>query len=231
MLKPRRGNKADKHAIVHYFEELGFTIRVFEEMEMYQIEAILKMYAKDQSSSYDLLLCFFLTHGFSDLLCAKDQAYRLKMIFEPFLPQNCEKFVGVPKLFIINACRGRDYDKGNDVQFDAPGVPIDIPEDDDFLVAMSSTPGFKTLRHSIFGSFYIKYLIKTLRKSRAENVNEDIHSILTTVQRKIAFKIHFTNKQVAMSDEERKKYNRLKQMPIFFSTLRDKLSINRNYKH
>ncbi|RWS25232.1 caspase-like protein [Leptotrombidium deliense] len=226
-LNSRFGTEIDKNAIVSFFQEIGFIVpEPFQDMKVDEIKQTLLKYARNEDKlDYDLLACFILTHGNRDQLCAKDNRYPSIMLYEPFLPQNCELLKDKPKLFFLNACQGEGYDGG--FKFDACDVPIDTPEDDDFFVSMSSVPGFKSWRSSATGSFYIESLIRTLRKSRIENPHEDINSIITTVQREIASKVEISSKQIRnMTEEERKKYPIIKQMPIFFSTLRDDLALN-----
>ncbi|RWS22064.1 caspase-3-like protein, partial [Leptotrombidium deliense] len=229
-LEERKGNKADKDAIDAYFREINFIVRVYEDKTVDEIENILRKYAKNEENlSYGVLVCFILTHGNRDHLCAKDSHYKLNKILEPFLPGNCEILNGRPKLFIINACQGEVFDEGNVVHYDACDVPLHTPEADDFLVTLSSVPGFKSFRHKIIGSYYVQHLIETLRKSRSCDVNEDIHSILTTVHDKIAFKALLENQHEKISAEEEKDFEKVIQMPIFLSSLRDELAVNRHY--
>lgn len=49
-----------------------------------------------------------MTHGTENgLLYAKNTKYKLKSLWSPFTADNCPSLAGKPKMFFIQACRGR----------------------------------------------------------------------------------------------------------------------------
>jgi caspase-like apoptosis-related cysteine protease len=56
----------------------------------------------DDLKNYDCLVVFVLTHGGEfEVICAKDQAYYVKDLVEPFTGRNCIHLANKPKLFFI----------------------------------------------------------------------------------------------------------------------------------
>jgi hypothetical protein len=61
--------------------------------------AVTKM---DELKNYDCLVVFVLTHGGErDIIFAKDRAYYVKDLVEPFTGRNCIPLANKPKLFFI----------------------------------------------------------------------------------------------------------------------------------
>lgn len=102
-----------------------------------------------------------LTHGEeNDMLMANDGGYHLYKFLENFTPVCLKSMAGKPKLFIIQACRGKKADRGVQmraklVQADSGKDQVDsqreiftYPEFADFLVVMSSHHGRLCLKES-----------------------------------------------------------------------------------
>ncbi|RWS19982.1 caspase-8-like protein [Leptotrombidium deliense] len=204
----RHGTNADRDALKSYFEGIGFKVPIpHEDFTVEEIFNTLYEYANNEDN-FDCLVCIFLTHGKQDSLAACDEEFEMRLIFTPFSSQNCPKLKGKAKLFFINACQGNK--KGNlnvlvkakNEESDACDVPM-VPRDDHFLFCMSTVPGFLGWRHKKKGTFYIQCLVKILNRC---GTSEDIHTVLTTVNREMVFKLR----------------NRFKQMPIFWTSLLDK---------
>ncbi|RWS19675.1 caspase-1-like protein, partial [Leptotrombidium deliense] len=181
-LEDRVGTHEDAEAIAIYFLEKGFKVDLLHDKKYCEVTDVLKMHAAE-SNDWDCFICFVLTHGAKDKLYAKDDSYKHDSLFTPFMSESCESKA---KLFFINACQGNTLDIGIELFTDACEVPLHTPEGDNFLVALSSVPGFTTMRHEHKGSFFIQSLIEFLRNNES---GEDILTILTNVSRKIAFDV------------------------------------------
>jgi len=56
----------------------------------------------DELKNYDCLVVFVLTHGDEcEIICAKDGAYYVKELVEPFTGENCTQLASKPKLFFV----------------------------------------------------------------------------------------------------------------------------------
>lgn len=94
---------------------------------------------------------FVLTHGNEKKeISAKDVYYPLNKLWECFTGDNCLSLAGKPKLFFINACRGKKIDRGikflhfkGKTQADSSSKVqgYKIPNHADFLFAHSTAHG------------------------------------------------------------------------------------------
>lgn len=99
----------------------------------------------------DCLVVVILTHGEKDdFLLAKGGKYHLYEFLKIFSPSEMRSMVGKPKIFIIQACRGDDKDKGVELCYAADNTneqiyawpdKITCPEFADMLIVMSSHYG------------------------------------------------------------------------------------------
>lgn len=106
--------------------------------------------SKDDYTDCDCLAIFVLTHGRSKgEISAKDMHYPVEKLWQPFTADNCISLAGKPKLFFINACRGKKKDSGIKTFFkrgttQADGARRDgykIPTHADFIIAQSTVEG------------------------------------------------------------------------------------------
>ncbi|RWS19913.1 Caspase-1-like protein, partial [Leptotrombidium deliense] len=217
-----------------YFESIGFCVNVINDAKLKTIQETLRDYANGKhGTNIGCFLCFVLTHGNKNKLCANDTVYFYEELYTPFLPANCEFLNGKHKIFVINACqddpeKGINYDPGNKYYTDAANLPIHTPEDDDFLVALSSVPGFTTMRSVIDGSFFIQCLFECLEANRREMVKDDFVSLLINTGRRMAVDVSRNYGRFSSLDPKKDKCDKKenqKQMPIFFTTLREHLFI------
>ena len=117
-----------------------------------------------------------------------------------------KSLAGIPKLFILHACRGRKKDSGLEVQEDVHVSKKAIPSMADFLLAYPTPLSFVSYRDIVKGANFIQQLCATLADEKFDK--EDFHTILTEVAYRIA---------------EKKKNKETKEMPNFMSFLRHKL--------
>lgn len=102
----------------------------------------------------DCLMVFILTHGeANDKLMAQNDSYNLYEFLEHFTPTALKSMAGKPKLFIVQACRGRKLDRGVQLRakliqadcakdvVDSQSVVYTYPEFADLLLVMSSHHG------------------------------------------------------------------------------------------
>ena len=180
--------------------------------------------AKQDHSDNDCLFVTIMTHGEKDgKILAADTEFMVQDLWECFVGDNCSSLIGKPKLFFIQACRGSMRDAG--ILFkpkpkmrsfslsdtvDAIAYqerPFVIPTLADLLLMYSTAEGYYSFRNPEDGSWFIQALCEELQ----ENVHEDLMTILTGVNRRVAF-----GKQ---SNSERSDLHALKQMPNIMSTL------------
>ncbi len=124
----------------------------------------------------DCFVCCILSHGEKEGVCGTDGALiSVDEIREPFNGYNCQRLAGKPKLFFIQACRGKRNQLSVHVQADAPDdgesemevdgedFDIRIPADTDFLIARSTTDGHFSYRKPEEGTWFIQSLCRNLK--------------------------------------------------------------------
>jgi caspase 7 len=141
-----------------------------------------------------------MTHGKSDgKVYARDREFNVQELWAPFVGENCPSLIGKPKLFFIQACRGSMTDPGTLFKpkpkarlksspdtvdaSSSKGEVFVIPTLADLLVMYSTAEGYYSFRNPADGSWFIQAICEELR----ENPQEDILTILTGVNRRVAF--------------------------------------------
>lgn len=171
-------------------------------------------------SNNDCLMLFIMTHGEKDgCLDASDDSFKVEKLWKHFMGEKCLTLTGKPKLFFIQACRGRQFDRGSKLHaydvVDAKGSTtnnlVSLPTSADQLVMYATPEGYVSVRNTVEGSWLIQELCDQLEN----NLKDDLMSMLTTVCRKVAMReiqtpIHKSNVGA-------------KQMPIIVSSLTKKI--------
>lgn len=216
-LEIRKGSFKDSEDMEGCLNELGFDVDVFHNLKYGEIMEHIEQTAAMNHSNNDCLLIAVFTHGeASGFLHAFDTHYRLEKLWCRFTDENCPTLVGKPKLFVIQACQGDKYDDGitltRDIETDGWFEPNKIPVNPDFLIALSSVPGYYSWRNRDRGSWFIQALCEELHYSAKEM---DILSLLTLVNRNVALNFESnTLKHVS---------NHKKVVPCFSSMLTRRL--------
>ncbi|PSN56154.1 hypothetical protein C0J52_03349 [Blattella germanica] len=167
----------------------------------------------------DCILVAVLTHGKNDSgkdkLNAFDKLYDVDVLWSYFTADICPGLAGKPKIFFIQACRGRMASEQmafKKIERDSSRIDVTnpkhgytIPVEADILVAFSTYEGRVAHRDTEEGSWFIQMLCTELNLNGEEM---DMLSILTNVNRRVA--IDCQN-------------GRDKQMPVTQSTLTRKL--------
>ena len=56
------------------------------------------------------------SHGIKGRIYAKDRLYKIEQIWEKFGAENCPSLEGKPKIFLVQACQGTNYDYGTELK-------------------------------------------------------------------------------------------------------------------
>lgn len=167
-----------------------------------------------------------MTHGKKDgIIYSEDGEFMVNELWENFIGENCPSLIGKPKLFFIQACRGSMTDPGILLKPKAKARMLSKPTDTvdakamreelfviptlaDLLVMYSTSEGYYSFRNPSDGSWFIQALCTELE----ENSHEEIMTILTGVNRRVAF-----GKQSYVP--QKPEWDASKQMPIIQSML------------
>lgn len=181
-----------------------------------------------------------MTHGKKEgKIFSSDGEFMVNDLWEHFIGNKCVTLIGKPKLFFIQACRGSMTDPGLIYKpkpkaraLSAPSDMVDsrlmresqepyvIPTLADLLVMYSTSEGYYSFRNPEQGSWFIQALCEEI----AENSHEEIMTILTGVNRRVAY-----GKQSHVPHNH--EWDATKQMPIIQSMLTKSLYfLNREQK-
>ena len=109
--------------------------------------------------NYDCLIVTILTHGdYGDVLYGTSEGITIQEVIETFSSKRWTTLIGKPKIFIIQACRGRTYNQAvqsTERNNDGCDQVLNIL---DYLVAYSTIHGNVSLRNKNTGSIYISTL-------------------------------------------------------------------------
>lgn len=191
----RDGTNIDCKSLRDTLTNLQFEVYTYKDQSRDQIFSIMtKMSTVDHSES-DCILIVVMSHGERGTVFAYDYEYTVESFTSLFTADRCPSLAGKPKLFFIQACRGKQVDRGAKVssfiQADSVSqTKYEIPVQADFLIAYSSWDGFLSYRHPDTGSWFIQSLCEQLR---TYGTRYNIHQILTIVNRKVSEGFHENN--------------------------------------
>ena len=220
--EPREGTQEDQKRLVEVFgDKLNFDVIVKEDLPLGGIQEVMRSIPEKKPK---IVVVFVLTHGRSNgIMWARDREYNFNdVIRRPLTPGKAgPDMTDVPKLFFVQACRGKrnddtradgntDEDRDGDDDADGgSGLPT-IPGNSDMLTLFPCVEEYKAYRRDQVGSWMIQTLCKHLEELKEE---ECIRDVLDKVKRDVAF-------QVYEQEEPRMSY---KQMPEVHDTLLRKL--------
>ncbi|KAH3863378.1 caspase-3-like [Dreissena polymorpha] len=216
-LGARTGTYQDAVALNERFEDMGFDVQMHENVPVKEMVQILTKAAKDHNYNMnsDCFVCAILTHGEEGYVFGVDAKIETKQLLEPFKGNNCGSLVGKPKIFIIQACQGSQFDEGVAVDVaDAKAKPArevqvyKIPSEADFLIAYSVVPGYFSWRNSTNGSWFIQALSRVLGLHWQDM---DLLTIMTRVNKIVAYEFESRTTKEYM--------NQKKQIPCITSML------------
>ncbi|KAK9539324.1 hypothetical protein VZT92_004435 [Zoarces viviparus] len=234
--KKRRGTNKDAESLADVFSWLGFRALMCKDQTKDQMEQALKCFASQSDLAQlqefnveewsgsgftplqeaprhgDAFVCCILSHGGKGVVFGvDDQALSIKTITGTFKPTAQPTLTGKPKLFLIQACQGKQTQRRVSLEADDSHSPS-IPEDADVLVAVASVEDYRSYRHVIDGSWFVQSVCQQLKEGCERS--EDIHSILVRVNNEVA------NKEGSVEHQA------VKQMPEIRHTLRKRLVLS-----
>ncbi|XP_006831548.1 PREDICTED: caspase-7 [Chrysochloris asiatica] len=213
----RTGTDKDSEALTKCFRSLGFDVTVYNDCCCARMEELLEQASKEDHSNSACFVCIILSHGEENYIYGTDTLIPVKDLTVHVRGDRCKTLLGKPKLFFIQACRGKELDDG--VQADSVVVsdtdaksPHSIPVEADFLIAYSTVPGYYSWRNPGRGSWFIQALCRILNE---HGKTLEIMQILTRVNNMVA-----RDFESCCSDL---KFDRKKQMPCIQSMLTKEL--------
>ncbi|XP_060664754.1 caspase-like [Drosophila nasuta] len=187
-LQRRIETDVDTKNLTEALTKLDFCVRPFKDLSHKEVMEKIKETVEMDHTEHDCILIAVLSYGECDLVYAKDTFYRMDDLWNAFTADKCPTLTGKPKLFIVEANRGRKRDMGyrmsgqTQTDSDSPSN-YRIPIHADFLVAFSSIPNYCTWSDSLKGSWFIYSLCQELLSSGRKM---DLLMLLTFVGQRVA---------------------------------------------
>ena len=148
-LRDRQGNEQDVQHLQELWQFLNFEVILQRDLESQEVYNVLREISAKDHSQYDCFVCCLLSHGENGGIFGTDcELVEIQDITALFKGVACPSLASKPKLFFIQACRGRNFDKGAQLQADAAEISSEEamrhnaePNESHFLLGYATPPG------------------------------------------------------------------------------------------
>ncbi|KAJ8383098.1 hypothetical protein SKAU_G00038760 [Synaphobranchus kaupii] len=185
VMDQRHGTKVDGALLGKTFAALKFTVQVENNLSVDDMLGVLQKVSEEDHRERACFVCVLLSHGENGTIYGTDKQVPLRRLTSLLTAKRCPSLEGKPKLFFIQACRGKEFDAGveaDSAEEDEESVDMsEIPETD-FLCSYSTVPGYFAWRNRVTGSIYIRNLCEMLKQNRGLEITK----ILTRVNHRVA---------------------------------------------
>ncbi|NXD87501.1 CASP3 protein, partial [Halcyon senegalensis] len=208
----RRGARREAEKLSRILSRLNYEVTLMQNKTAEEIENLYQQECCRQHGDY--FVSIISSHGAEGVVLGCDsKPVKLTRIFQILSSETCPALTKIPKIFFIQACRGRDLDQGVVVECDSrepePGGSsnyLSIPPQTAAMFACS--PGYAAFL-SISGSMFLQALIKVLE-------GEERHLALNRLMTRV-------NWEVAFRCQARGTYEGCKEMPCFVTNLQQEV--------
>lgn len=183
--EPRRGAEQDAESLLHLYQELGFKLFAYTNLNQVEffhlLDAILN---SDYTLNTECFVMALMTHGtrdddgFERITFHDGSIAKVEDIEKYFQNHVCRNLQNKPKIFIFPFCRGNIADRGvlEKVQTDSVRYTkiSNIPQLSDLLICYAASPGFKAHRDVEAGSWYIQKFVEMMAEYAHDTSFEDI---------------------------------------------------------
>lgn len=211
----REGTEVDAAICESTFMRLGFDVTRRDDLTVTEMSIAVRQAAEENHKDADCFACVILSHGDDGVIYGTNGTMRIDRLTANFKGDICTDLRGKPKLFFIQACRGRRYDFGTELDSDmtdsvdsVDSIVQRIPVEADFLMAFSVVPGHFSWRNNVDGSWFIQALCRVLQQ-HSDTV--ELMHLMTLVNKLVAYEFQSCTDSEFTSN--------MKQMPSMVSTL------------
>lgn len=177
----REGTAIDERNLTHAFRFLGYKVEVHRNLNSQEMLEIVGEMGKRDHKNCDSFVCCILSHGNEGHVYGTDSVMvNLDDLAKKVDANNCPSLGGKPKLFFLQACRGKMKEDAIRVATDAADIlpqkrvatdsgvriatdsDVEIPVMADFFFGHATPLGFVAWRDLDNGSWYVAELCKAL---------------------------------------------------------------------
>ena len=220
------GTREDGERMYQAFQHLKFATHWETNVTSSRLEQLIydathyEYYSHDQLRNYKCIAFVFSGHG-----CKKEHIYMQdgktvdtdENIVKPFLPKSTRKIGNLPKLFFIDACRGKEdiepvvVPRGSGKETEPKAVERGVTEEQDsrvtpegnYLIAYSTMPEHKSYELQGKGGIWMTTLTDKLCTS-----HDSIEDILTMVNEEMMEKYQKAGQPPMQQPERRSRLNK-----------------------
>lgn len=187
-LSERKGTDKDIWALKRVFQDkFGFKVDVRNNLTAGDMLSAISEVTKNNMEHFSSFAVVIMTHGKEDgFLYGTNDAIELSKLILPL--KLCKELTGKPKMVFVQACRGKEFDKGMPMMADDgkdDKSSVTIPVSADFLYVFSSVDGYVSFQNPSKGSWFIQTLCKVLEENHSQL---DMLAMLTRVCHTLAYK-------------------------------------------
>merc|ERR1711892_149543 len=179
--------KNDVESMGTVLKDLGFDVEVHVNLTSQGMNMVKrKVTEESKHKDANCFLMLIISHGTADFILDKDREKTWNI--ESLVTEVCDvqSLVGKPKLFFIEACRGKENNFSTQRMTKSSASPqqsgISLPSKQDVFVGFATVPGFVSFTN-MKGSPYLQALSSILSSHHATTDLSDIHLL---VKRKLA---------------------------------------------
>ncbi|XP_069733590.1 caspase-3-like [Phaenicophaeus curvirostris] len=212
----RRGAKREVEKLSNVLSRLNYTVKLAHNKTAKEIEDLYWQECRHEHGKY--FVSIISSHGEEGVIFGCDtEPVQLSRLFQILSSGKCPVLRKIPKIFFIQACRGKELDKGVVLECDS-GEPepecepeclldfVSIPPQT--VVTFACSPGYVAFLNPS-GSMFLQALLKVLE---GEERHLDLIRLLTRINGKVAFHC-----------QARGAYEGCKQMPCFVTNLQQEV--------
>ena len=191
-LETLRGTAKDAEKIHSTFQVLNIATHSVRNVRKPDLTALLSEAAecKYYPEHSKCIAFVFSGHGYdgNHIYMQDGNLMKIEDIVRPFLPGSAPMIGNIPKLFLIDACRGDQQLQaavipragGGKLRKGGTDVTLQVPAEGNFLVAHSTMPGFQSYELKGEGGIWMAAVAKKLRTSQ-----ESVEDVLTEVNEEL----------------------------------------------
>lgn len=223
-LDARKGSNSDVQSLEKLYEALDFKVRTEKNKTRQEILKILDEVSHQDHRQYDCFVLWLMSHGQNGLFYGTDgDTVPIETVRDFFTNAKCPSLKGKPKVIFIQACRGREREKG--VVSDAPNATVPqtpqpstnddlsgstsgeatdkgfnfqlnktIADHADILIANSTISGYAAFRNPLLGSRFVRCVVEVFQEMAGY---EEILGMLTEVNKRVSEMGEINEKQVS----------------------------------
>jgi hypothetical protein len=105
----RKGADKNVEYLYKVLGDFGYDVRIYQDLTTREVKNVIKNVSEENHENNNSLLIAVMSHGTENRdICTFDSKISVSDFWKPFSnPNTCPSLIGKPKIFFIQACRGK----------------------------------------------------------------------------------------------------------------------------